>query len=189
MDANEIKYEALKELGYTEEPNFDADDDNAVNALNGSYNRMYELALTSYDWSFAKQIGYLDRKDDTTRKYKYYYELPEGCLYVRGIYSDERYSHPVDRYERDGLFIYTDSPTVYVVYTKKVDEEELPAYFTEYFIYLLARKNCTKITGDNDLLNEMLQNEQVAYSVAKNTDIKQQEVRILDTSVFTAVRN
>ena len=188
MNADEIKFEALKELGYTEEPNFDADDDNGVNAMNGSYNRMYELALTSYDWSFAKQKENLVRQNETG-KYKYKYLLPDTCLYLRDIYSDSSYSRIVDSYERNGLYIYTDAPELYVVYTKRISEEELPAYFTEYFIYMLARKNCTKITGDGDLLNEIMQNEQIAYSVAKNTDIKQQEVRVLDTGVFTSVRN
>lgn len=188
MDANEIKYEALKELGYTEEPNFSADSDNAVNAINGSYERQYNLALTSYDWSFAKQTVELEANDNTG-KYKYYYELPTDCIYLREICSDASYSMHVNRYERNGAYIYTDSPTLFVVYTRKICEEQLPAYFTEYFIYSLARKNCTKITGDQNLLQEMVQNEQVAYSVAKNTDIKQQEVHILPTGAFTDVRN
>jgi hypothetical protein len=188
MNADEIKFEALKELGYTEEPNFDADDDNGVNAMNGSYNRMYELALTSYDWSFAKKKEELTRQN-STGKYRYYYTLPEECLYLRELFGDPKYSLEVDRYDRNGLNIYTDSPELYVVYTKRISEEELPAYFTEYFIYMLARKNCTKITGDKDLLQEVIQEEQVAYSVAKNTDIKQQEVRVLETGVFTSVRN
>lgn len=188
MDANEIKYEALKELGYTEEPNFSSDEDNAVNAINGSYERQYNLALTSYDWSFAKQKTNLTRVA-TTGKYKYYYILPDNCIYVRELCSDSACSAHVDMYERNGSCIYTNSPALYVVYTKKVCEDELPAYFTEYFIYALARKNCTKITGDKDLLSEMMQNEQATFSVAKNTDIKQQEVRILPTGAFTDVRN
>ena len=187
MDANEIKYEALKELGYTEEPNFSSDEDNAVNAINGSYERQYNLALTSYDWSFAKQKTALTAMANTG-KYKYYYELPENCIYLRELCADSSYSTHIYMYERNGNIIYTDSPTLYVTYTKKICEEELPAYFTEYFIYSLARKNCTKITGDRDLLQEMLQNEQTAYSVAKNTDIKQQEIRILPTGAFTDVR-
>lgn len=187
MDVNEIKYEALKELGYTQEPNFSADDDNAVNAINGSYERQYNLALTSYDWSFAKQRVELTATA-SIGKYKYYYMLPSDCIYVRELCSDAEYSTPIRMYERNGSYIYTDSPTLFVCYTKKICEEELPAYFTEYFIYSLARKNCTKITGDRDLLQEMIQNEQVAYSVAKNTDIKQQEVRILPTGAFTDVR-
>ena len=188
MNVDEIKYEALKELGYTEEPNFAADNDNAVNAINGSYDRMYNLALTSYDWSFAKQKASLTRSTNTGR-YKYVYELPDDCLYIRGLYSEDKYNDVVDRYERNGSYIYTDSPELYVIYTKRICEEELPAYFAEYLIYVLARKNCTKITGDRDLLNEMMSNEQLAFNSAKNTDIKQQEVRILDTSVFTSVRN
>ena len=188
MTVDEIKYEALKELGYTEEPNFDADDDNAVNAINGSYDRLYALALTSYDWSFAKQKASLT-KQSNSGKYKYVYELPEDCLYIRSLYCDDNYSNVIDCYSRNGSYLYTDSDKLNVIYTKRICEEELPAYFTEYFIYMLARKNCTKITGDRNLLSEMISNEQLSFNSAKNTDIKQQEVRILDTSVFTAVRN
>lgn len=188
MDANEIKYEALKELGYTHEPNFSADEDNAVNAINGSYERQYNLALTSYDWSFAKQKTQLTATS-ATGKYKYYYTLPDDCIYIRELCSDSEYNCPIRMYDRNGQYLYTDSPTLYVVYTKKICEEDLPAYFLEYFIYSLARKNCTKITGDRSLLEEMIQNEQVAYSVAKNTDIKQQEVRVLPTGAFIDVRN
>lgn len=188
MDAIGIKYEALKELGYTEEPDFDADEDNAVNAINGSYTRLFHLALTSYDWSFAKRKEVLERHDNTG-KYKYYYVLPSNLLYIRGLYEDEKLSNTVDMFERNGDRIYTNSKELYVVYTTEIKEEDLPSYFEEYFIYLLARKNCTKITGDRDLLNELMQSEQVAYSIAKNTDIKQQEVRILPTGAFTDVRN
>lgn len=188
MEVNEIKYEALKELGYVEEPNFAADDDNAVNAINESYDRMYHLALTSYDWSFAKQKASLAKQDNTGR-YKYVYTVPDDCLYIRNMYSDENYTNVIDTYERNGGYIYTDSPNLYIVYTKEICEEELPAYFTEYLIYTLARKNCTKITGNRDLLNELINSEHLAFNSAKNTDIKQQEVRILDTSVFTSVRN
>lgn len=187
MNANEIKYEALKELGYTEEPDFNSDDDNAVNAINGGYSLTYKLALTSFNWSFAMKKDTL-LKEDNEGKYKYVYTLPDDLLYIRGLYSDEQYQNTIDRYERNGDKIYTDSPELNIVYTSEVDEEELPPYFLEYFVYALARRNCTKITGDRDLLQEILHNEQVSYSVAKNTDIKQQAVRVLPTGVFTDVR-
>jgi hypothetical protein len=187
MDSNEIKYEALRELGYTEEPDFNSDEDKAVNAINGSYPLIYKLALTSFDWSFAKRKDTLVRLENTG-KYKYKYTLPRDLLYIRGLYSEGSFQNTVDRYERNGDKIYTDSPELHLMYTYEVGEEELPPYFLEYFIYALARKNCTKITGDRDLLQEILHNEQVSYSVAKNTDIKQQAVRVLPTGVFTDVR-
>lgn len=189
MDANEIKYAALNELGYTEEPDFDADEDNAVNAMNLSYTRISHLALTSYDWSFARKVARLDAVPSDVGKYKYYFVLPVGWLYIRGVYSDENLSRVIDNYERNDDRVYCDSPTMWVEYTAEINETDLPAYFVEYLIYLLARKNCTKITGDKDLLQEMIQNEQMSFNEAKNTDIKQQKVRILDTGVFTDVRN
>ena len=188
MNANEIKYEALRELGYTEEPDFNSDEDNAVNAMNGSYPLVYKLTLTSFDWSFAKRKDGLVRMENEG-KFKYRYLLPNKLLYIRGLYSDVNFNTTVERFERNAGVIYTDSPELYIVYTTEIDEEDLPPYFIEYFVYALARRNCTKITGNRDLLQEMMQNEQVAYSVAKNTDIKQQEVRILPTGAFTDVRD
>lgn len=187
MNADEIKYEALRELGYVEEPDFNSDEDNAVNAINGSYPFIYQLALTSFDWSFAKRKTGLVRTDNQG-KYKYCYELPDKLLYIRGIYTDERYTTTIDNYERNGRFIYTDSPQMNIIYTVEIDEQELPPYFLEYFVFALARRNCSKITGNRDLLQEMMHNEQTAYSVAKNTDIKQQQVHILPTGTFTDVR-
>lgn len=188
MDAIGIKYEALRELGYTEEPDFNSDEDNAVNAMNGSYPLVYKLTLTSFDWSFAKRKDALVRMENEG-KYKYRYSLPNKLLYIRGLYSDVNFNTTVERFERNAGVIYTDSPELYIIYTTEIDEEDLPPYFIEYFAYALARRNCTKITGNRDLLQEMMQNEQVAYSVAKNTDIKQQEVRILPTGAFTDVRD
>lgn len=188
MTRDEIKYEALKELGYTEEPDFEADDDNAVNALNGSYTRIYHLALQSFDWSFAIQREHVEYQQQSTGRYKYVYELPDDLLYLRNVYADDKYTLPLKRYERNGRLLYTNAPDIYIDYTKAVCEDTLPAYFVDYLIYKLARKCCTKITGDNNLLSEMVQNEQLAFNEAKNADIKQQEVRVLPTGTFTDVR-
>lgn len=187
MERDEIKYAALAELGYTEEPNFSSDEDNGVNILNRAYPNIYSLALQSYDWSFSKHKEELDGTT-TTGRYKYEFDLPEDLLYLRGQYSDESYSLPVYRYERNGSKLYTNYPKIYIEYTKKVCEDTLPSYFVDYLIYKLASKCCTKITGDSALLQEMITREQVAFADAKNADIKQQEVRILPTGVFTDVR-
>lgn len=189
MISTEIKAEALKELGYTEEPNFDSDDDNAVNAINSCYERVYSLALQEYEWSFSiVKTEVLTPTTQTTGGYKYEFELPDDLLYLRGVFADDSYSNTIDKYERNGKLFYTNSPKLFIEYTKKVCEEELPAYFTEYLIYKLARKLCTRITGDKDLLQEMMMNEQQSFNAAKNSDIKQQQVRILPTGTFVDVR-
>lgn len=188
MNIDEIKYAALAELGYTEEPNFHSDDDNGVNILNRAYNRVLSLALQSYEWSFAKQAEEITEREEVNEKYKYKYTLPVDSLYLRGKYSDENYSFPLARYEQNGEDFYTDSEKLFIVYTKKVCEETMPAYFVEYLIYKLASTCCTKITGDRELLQEIITREQVAFAEAKNTDIKQQAVRVVSTGSFTDVR-
>ena len=123
MISTEIKAEALKELGYTEEPNFDSDDDNAVNAINSCYERIYALALQEYDWSFSiVKTEVLNPVDQTTGGYKYEYELPEDLIYLRSVYSNDQYSITIDKYERNGRLFYTNSPKLFIEYTKKVCE-------------------------------------------------------------------
>lgn len=187
MERDEIKYMALAELGYTEEPNFSSDEDNGVNILNRAYPSIYSLALQSYEWSFSKQKTTLTGTTATGR-YKYQFTLPDDLLYLRGQYSDSKYRTPVYHYERNGDKLYADVSTLYIEYTKKVCEDTLPAYFVDYFIYKLACKCCTKITGDSNLLQELVSRESMAFADAKNADIKQQEVRVLPTGVFTDVR-
>lgn len=188
MTREEIKYAALAELGYTEEPNFDADDDNGVNHINTAYPRIYSLALQSFDWSFAYIKEEVDDRTSSTGKYKYKYELPEDLLYLRGVYSDESCRMVIKHFERNGNTVYTNSPNLYISYTKKVCEDELPAYFVEYLIYKLASQACTKVTGDQNLLQELMNKELLAFTTAKNADISQQPVRILPTGTFVDVR-
>jgi hypothetical protein len=188
MNADEIKNAALAELGYTEEQNLHSDDDNGVNIMNRAYPRVLSLALQSYEWSFAKQAEEITEREEVDGKYKYKYTLPVDSLYLRGKYSDDKYTYPLQRYEQNGDDFYTDSEKLFIVYTKKVCEESMPAYFVEYLVYKLASNCCTKITGDRELLQELVTREQVSFGEAKNTDIKQQAVRIVPTGAFTDVR-
>ena len=87
--------------------------------------------------------------------------------------------------KRDALLLHNNGKEREAI---QVCEEELPAYFTEYLIYKLARKLCTRLTGDNNLLQEIMLNEQQTFNAAKNSDIKQQNVRVLPTGTFTDVR-
>lgn len=188
MTRDEIKYLALQELGYVKEPDFDADDDNGVNAINGVYEHIFNLALTSFDWFFCDAFTSVTSDATTNARYKYSADLPDDVLFLRGIYTDDKGTILKDYYNaKDKIF--TNYATIYLRYTKKVCEEMLPPYFVEYLKYKLAAKLCQSLTGDGDLLKLMMMREEEAFNLAKNADICQRPVRYLDANAFTEVRN
>lgn len=189
MTRDEIKYLALQELGYVKEPDFDADDDNAVNAINGVYEHLYDLALVSFDWCFCYGSAELEQEDNAgAGGWKYYYMLPDDLLYLRGVYADE-WITPIKNYLNYDGAVFTNTDYCFIHYTKKVAEDQLPPYFVEYLKYKLAAKICQTLTGDMDLLKLLMMREQEAFAEAKNIDINQRPVRFLDTDAFIEVRN
>lgn len=187
MTADDIKYLALQELGFGKEPDFHDDGDNAVNAVNGQYEHLYDLALTEYEWLFCEQITELTAVKTDNERMKYKYSLPDDCLFVRGIYSDD-YGTVIRRYYNDGRYIWCNAPVLYLRYTRKTCEELLPPWFIEYFKYKMAAKLCRTLTGDNDLLQVLVAREDEAFRTAKNADINQRGAVRLDCDNFLIVR-
>lgn len=190
MNVDDIKYFALSELGIVERPDFLNTDDNAVKIINEQYDFILSLALQKYPWGFAtKQTEITDVTTLTDEKYDYKYLIPEDCLFIRGRYSNNTYSGIVYDYQDISGYIYTNSTELFIEYTAQVCEGSLPYYFINYLKYLIARITCLAITGDNDLLQVLYANEDKEFKEAKNADIMQKPVRILDTGVFIDVRN
>lgn len=187
MTRDEIKYMALQELGYTKEPDFNADEDNAVNAINNQYGHIYDLSLVAFQWSFATQFTQIELTPTNNLRYKYVGEIPEDNLFLRGVYSNNTGSLIRDYYLDDNK-LYVNQPTLFIQYTRRICEEQLPAYFVEYLKYNLASKLCQSLTGDENLLQILTMRLQEAFAVAKNADLTQRQVRYLDTGAFTDVR-
>lgn len=190
MHANDIKYLALCELGYTTEPDFNDDGDHAVNAVNHQYEHLYNLALTAYEWFFASFFERLEGKEierEERGSYLYEFEVPQDLLFLRGQYTDEQ-GGVLRNYLFDGQKIYANYPVIYIRYTKKVCEELLPPYFIEFLKYKIAAKLCQMLTGDRDLLQLLVARESEAFNEAKNADINQRPVVILPTNPFIDVR-
>ena len=78
MNKDDIKYLTLIELGYNTRPEFINSEDNGVNLINDQYDFVMNLALTSYNWSFAtKQVELTGELNTNNNKYKYQYFLPD----------------------------------------------------------------------------------------------------------------
>jgi hypothetical protein len=143
------------------------------------------LALQSFNWSFSERRKELTVKVETDGEYKYVYDLPSDLLFLRGIYAN---GVVVSDYKWTGEKLHTSNDKVFIDYTVQVCEETLPAYFVDYLKYKLAKTLCHNLTGDNNLLQLMTNNEAVAFAQAKNIDLLQRPVRIVDTGAYVDVR-
>ena len=189
MDINTIKFLALQELGRAEMPDFVNSDDNDVKVINNQYDFILSLALENYPWSFANaKVELTDPEEQSSGKYKYQYELPDDCLFVRGRYASSTYTAPIYRYEQIDKYIYCDNTSLFISYTKKVPESELPSYFIDYLKYLLASRLCYLTTGDTNLLSVLEERKEQAFANARNVDIRQKPVKKLNMSELLDVR-
>lgn len=189
MDINDIKFLALQELGRTERPDFVGSDDNDVRIINNQYDYILSLALENYSWSFANYKQEVeDPEEQTEGKYKYKYTLPEDCLFVRQRFTSDNYTSVLYDYEQVDDELYCNSPQLYISYTKKVAEKNLPSYFVDYLKYLLASRLCQLVTGDGNLLQILEQRKEQAFSNARNVDIRQKPVKSLNVTALTDIR-
>lgn len=186
----EIKYAALKELGVDAEPDFMDSSIAETDKVNERYEPCLIYALTRYIWSFAKQEVELTAREALTgQRFKYRYALPEDLLYLRGQYSDAQQSSSILDFEKRGNYIFTNSEEVFIAYTRRVAESELPVYFTDFFILSLARDICLNLTGDDDLEQTLLSKEHIKFIEAKNIDCRQNPPKRFRHSPYTDVRH
>lgn len=189
MNRDDIKWLVLQELGVNERPDFNSSDSNEVKIINNQYEFILGVALEKYHWGFAtKQTG-LTKTAITDKKYSYSYDLPSDCLFVKCIYSDVKLTAPIMDFEIYDDKIYTNSASLYLDYVVKKCEEQLPYYFINYLKYLMARTLCHKITGDIQLEQILIANEQREYIEATNCDVRSKAIKVLPTGVFVDVRN
>lgn len=190
LTADEIKNLALFELGFVDEIDFTDLDNPTVEKVNRVYSTTLLDTLSNYPWRFiVKRQELTDRSDaDDTQKYKYNYTLPATLLAIKNPFYDNNYSRVIKEYESSPTSLNTNATTCFISYMGIIDETDLPKYFVNFFKYRLARVLCFNLTGDMELMNMLVQQEQVFLRSAKNTDAKQNQARRVKSSPFTDIR-
>ena len=189
MGITDIKFLVLQELGRTERPDFVSSDSNDVKIINNQYDFVLSLALENYPWGFATFKTELTEPEELeTGKFKYKYELPSDCLFVRQRFVSDNYTSVLYQYEQIGKELYCNSPKCFISYTKKVPEDNMPTYFIDYFKYLLASRVCNLATGDTNLLQILEERKARAFDIAKNADVRQKPVKKFNLSALIDVR-
>lgn len=185
---NDIKIMALKELGREDAPDFLDSNAPDIQNINLQYDLLYTYALSRFNWSFAKEWAALREPAEVPGKYRYRFELPEDFVYLRAVYEDEKFQANTTDYEIVKNVIYANVPTVSIEYTTRLDEQDLPPFFVEWFKFRLALALCTNTNGDSDLLQFLSQREAFEYMNAINTDTRQKGGRVLNTGAFIDCR-
>jgi hypothetical protein len=187
MDKNDIKYLMLSSLGYVERPDFVQTDDNGVKIVNAQYEHILSLCISKYKWNFFTAQAELTAVDNEG-KFKYKYELPEDLEFLNNAYADE-YNIVLPKFEMYRGYLYTDSPTCFIDYRKKVCEENLAPYFIEFMRLQGAFMMCHQITGDSQLEQALYAKAQQAFIDAQAADNLQKPIKVIDCGVFADVRN
>jgi len=187
----DIKNLALFLLGVPDEIDFNDATSELVQKVNRIYGTTLLACLSGYSWRFIRrriEITSSQVVADDTDKYKYNYTTPVNMLTIRNIFTDPNYQNPIRQYESYPKYINTDAAKVFLWYQAIVDEVEFPKYFVDYFKYKLAVDLCFNLTGDGQLEEKLIKEEQFMLSIARNIDAKQDPTRIVKASPFTQIR-
>lgn len=189
--ADDIKYLAMSLLGRKDKPDFVTSEEPDVQKINFIYPGIMYHTLQRYRWGFARKYVELKKNENSLGgRFRNDFALPEDFLYLRGCYSNDRYTSPIREREINLVdrVINTDSEKCFIEYTRYVEERKLPQYFVEYIKFKIALDACMDITGDTDLLQILDKRETFEWINATNIDARQQRVRELDTGTFINVR-
>lgn len=190
-NASDIKYMAMSILGRKDKPDFITSQEPDVQKINFIYPQIMYHTLQRYRWGFARKYVELQKTDTVEGgRFRNNFILPSDFLYLRGCYSNDRYTASIRDRELNVVdnVINTDSDRCFIEYTRYVEETKLPQYFVEYIKYKIAYDACMDITGDTDLLQILDKREQFEWINATNIDARQQRVREVDTGAFIEVR-
>lgn len=192
MTAEEIKNLALTEINHENISNFGDDTNTDVPIVNQQYELAMSVALAKYQWTFAQKYAVITTELNTSgnplaSKYKYVASLPNDCLGQIVVYRNDLYTM-LDRYETVGNSVYTNSDTIYIKYTARVDEGLLPPEFVDWFKTFFAMRLNSYLNGDMQRQQLLETNEPFLFRAAKNMDSHRNKHESIVWNPLLAVR-
>ena len=171
---NELKNLVLFRLGFPNDVDFTDTTNPDVIKINKIYEIVKQGALANNTWNFALKMENLANKTEVSDKpYKYRYDMPSDIIDVKKTaYTGVQRYGVVRSYEiKDGYF-YTDYSDVWLEYVYDPEEEAYPAYFVDFLSYKISASACEPMTGDRELLQILVQQEQFYLKRALRMDSK-----------------
>lgn len=146
----DICSQALDRLGI---PPISSFEDNRVAATCGRiYTDLTNRLLMEYPWDFARALAAMQREvTGPAGLWKYSFLLPVDMVRpgVYAVYTSSNINQaPFKVYEVAGKKILTDSPTLFIAYTKRPPESDWPPHFYQLAIYAMAAEMAMPLTED-----------------------------------------
>lgn len=152
MGASDIDIcsQSLDRLGI---PPISSFEDNRVAATCGRiYGDLINRLLAEYPWNFARAFASLDREvNPPAGLWQYSYLLPSDLVRpsVYAIYrTSDTNQAPFKEYEVAGKKILSDSPTLFIAYSRRPPEGDWPPHFYQLAIYATTAELAMPLTED-----------------------------------------
>ena len=184
----DIANRALLRLDAETISSFD-DGSDAANVLAQLYDHTYLLVLTERAWNFAITDRELaqDATAPTDPNWTYQYLLPSDYLNVVRYYGSG--GGEITRYSRQGDRVLTNHSTLFIKYTRKPDENELPPWFVNYLVLAVAHTIAEAVVAEGSVQDRIAAELRSARITAFKQD-QREEVpgNALAPSSYVAVR-
>lgn len=159
---------ALSHLGKPKITDIDSDTSNAGDEIRLHFASVRDGLQRQYPWNFCDERKRLTETGDGFGTFAHCYDLPEDCLWARGIDGDRNAYFKIV----SGRRIATDlPPPLTLIYNRRVVEvaywDEL---FRNAFCLHLAVACCPRLVTDETLAETLRQRAQEALSVALPSD-------------------
>jgi len=146
------------------------------------YESSYINLLSTHRWRFATKKAQLSKLSTTPlNQYQYQYQLPTDMV---AMITD----YPIDDYELYGDKLYSNNGTISIDYVYRLDEAQLPLWFTKTMEFYLAMQFAIPVTGNSSRLGEMQQLFTQQLRSAKNIDSTIRPNAGIFDSPFTSIR-
>lgn len=145
---------ALALLGEAGIAEIDEDTD-AARSCAQLYDNLKFSLIAEYEWSFSKKKIRLSRLLSTpTSVWRYQFAMPEDRVGdVFALYQSSSVgAYPVKAFEIQGAKLLSNLPELWLDYQFNVPEADLPPYFVQLFIYVLAADLCMPITHEATMM-------------------------------------
>ena len=130
---------ALTKIGASRINSFDDNKTEAV-VVKEFYERSYRNLLAQYPWSWALKVETLALLQHKPKKdFEFAFKLPSDLIWLYRMY-------PNGNYKIIGDELHTNNKEVTIKYIYRADEEDMPPFFEQAFMYYLASQICIPIT-------------------------------------------
>lgn len=184
LTKTEMVRRALSQLGQSYTPsNVDNDDSQKASDYRMAYDMALEEAISLYaPWHFLIKETQLSELTtyDVPEPYEVAYQLPKNTSQIITTY-------PLTDYDiREDVLLTWNRP-LNIKYTIKPLPEDMPMYFTSFFVYLIADKLGPSIAKNEQLYAQAKKMKDVYLANAQAKDAQQQtQVGILSSPLIQA---